>query len=275
MPTTHLGLPYVVSGQSQPETPIDQSLDLIDAMPASTVVSGAFATRPAAGWNGRLFLPTDGYSLQRDSGSAFARFGPLFPLTDPTIPAFAFTNQGGATMSTTNGAVLLTAPSSSTDQLRILDVALPTPPYTVTAGLLPTVLFANFLAAGMCLRDSSGGGVITFDVVARTAFLGSGLSMAVSKWTSPSAFSAEFVLIASPQPASPYMASGLLWLQIHDDNTNWTFNASNDGVNFVTLFSVARNTFITPTRIGIYANSNGGGTVTAPVYLNMLHWRAS
>lgn len=242
-------------------------------MTASSVLTGTQAARPAASWNGRIYHASDGFSVQRDTGSVWTPFGPSLPLYDPTIPAFAFTNQGTATSSSTSGAVILTAPSTANDQLRILDVAAPGAPYTITVGFLPNLLFANFLAAGLCLRDSVGGGVVTFDMVARTAFFSTGFTMAASKWTSPTVFSAEYVLTGSPQPAAPWQIGPLMWLQVHDDNTNRIFSASNDGVTFVPLFSVARTDFITPNRVGIYVNPNGNGVVAVAASMTLISWR--
>ena len=41
------------------------------------------ASRPAAGTPGRIFLPTDGLFLERDNGSTWEKFGPIWPMTPP------------------------------------------------------------------------------------------------------------------------------------------------------------------------------------------------
>jgi hypothetical protein len=45
-----------------------------------------------------------------------------------------------------------------------------------------------------------------------------------------------------------------LWLRINDDNTNWLFQYSYDGKNYITAFSVARNTFLTATKVGMFVD---------------------
>lgn len=45
-----------------------------------------FASRPAAGTPGRIFLPSDGLFLERDNGAAWEKFGPIWPVT-PAVRA--------------------------------------------------------------------------------------------------------------------------------------------------------------------------------------------
>ena len=42
-----------------------------------------YANRPAAGTPGRIFLPTDGIFIERDNGSTWDKFGPIWPMTPP------------------------------------------------------------------------------------------------------------------------------------------------------------------------------------------------
>ena len=64
-----------------------------------------FANRPAAGTPGRIFLPTDGIFLERDNGSIWEKFGPIWPMTPPLAADFPrWFNQGTSTFLDNKGA---------------------------------------------------------------------------------------------------------------------------------------------------------------------------
>jgi len=103
MPTSRLSLPYLVSGQSQPEVTVNQSLDLLDGF--VTRVSGDTMTGPlvisnAAGSNLTLLVTDSGTtneptvaSLQhRTSGTPGAGFGVTWAIQADNS-ANALTNQ--------------------------------------------------------------------------------------------------------------------------------------------------------------------------------------
>ncbi len=75
------------------------------------VVRDAYASKPAAGMPGRLFLPTDGVFIERDNGSAWEKFGPLWPMTPPQASDFpTWVNQGSATIADNKGAIWFESP---------------------------------------------------------------------------------------------------------------------------------------------------------------------
>src|SRR5258707_1057386 len=53
----------------------------------STISTGSEASIPGASTAGNLYLPNDGFWQQRDTGTAWVPWGPLYPLTDPAIKA--------------------------------------------------------------------------------------------------------------------------------------------------------------------------------------------
>ena len=58
-------------------------------------VYDTFANRPAAGTPGRIYLPTDGLFIERDNGSIWEKFGPIWPMTPPLAADFpTWVNQG-------------------------------------------------------------------------------------------------------------------------------------------------------------------------------------
>ena len=119
----------------------------------------AYASKPAAGVPGRIFLPTDGIFFERDNGSIWEKFGPLWPMTPPQASDFpTWVNQGTASIADSKGAVWLYAPYTSNLQIRARVKDYPAPPFTVEAAFIPNV-FPNTGggAGGIGIRDSSSG----------------------------------------------------------------------------------------------------------------------
>ena len=55
--------------------------------------TAAYGSRPAAGNDGDLFLPNNGFYLERDTGAAWVPWGPIHPLTAPISGDFAILEQ--------------------------------------------------------------------------------------------------------------------------------------------------------------------------------------
>ena len=71
--------------------------------PSTVVQTAAMASEPASGMvTGDLFLPSNGFYLERYSGSAWVPWGPIWPMTKPVDGDYAWINQGSATVTTTN-----------------------------------------------------------------------------------------------------------------------------------------------------------------------------
>lgn len=103
--------------------------DALDQFRQDICQTGTLASATAAK-AGSLYLPNNGISILRDTGAAFAEWGPAFPLTKPVDGDFAWINQGGATVSTTTGGILLQGAADAGTQLRIRKKAKPATPYT-------------------------------------------------------------------------------------------------------------------------------------------------
>ena len=218
--------------------------------PASSA-SDIYANRPAAGVNGRLYFPTNGFEIDRDNGSTWSPFGPIYPQTAPDDSTFSWVNQGGATTDTTHGGVILSCPKNATDSWRLRVKALPSVPYTLTAALTRMGFLSNFQGMGIVLRASGAG---TFIVLGITT--GGSLQLKVDKWNSATSFNSSFL--------SQNIANFPNFFRIQDDNTNWLFSVSMDGQSFTQVFSTARNTFATADQIGW-----GGDELTNLYVLNV------
>lgn len=233
---------------------------------ASGVVNtGAFSSRGAAGTSGRIFLPSDGYSLARDSGSAWVPWGPLFPLTKPPASSsFTWVNQGSATVTEEKDAIVLRSTTTSgSPNLRARTIAAPATPYTITALLQPGTIVKGNHSFGLLWRDSSGGGLVVFDLYTD----GTDLVLRVSKYTSPTVFSADYQAISAWTPWWP------MFLRIADNGTNRICSYSGDGQNFVQFHSVGRTDFITPDEIGFHINSESSGTPHLDMATTLLSWK--
>ena len=66
-----------------------------------TISSLSYADRPAASGAGNLFLPSNGFEVDRDNGSAWSPWGPLFPFTAPVDGDFSWVNQTSASVTAT------------------------------------------------------------------------------------------------------------------------------------------------------------------------------
>jgi len=117
----------------------------------------AYASRPAAGTPGRIFLPTDGIFLERDDGATWDKFGPIWPMTPPVAADFAtWVNQGTATCIDNKGAVFMDAPNTSSLNLIMRMKTYPTPPFTVDTAFMVNArpMGVSHFAAGLAIRDS-------------------------------------------------------------------------------------------------------------------------
>lgn len=201
-----------------------------------------YASKPAASNDGDLFLPSDGFSLERDTGTAWVPWGPLFPLTAPPTTGWSWVNQGAATVDVTKGGIYLTAPAIAGYNFRIRERAI-TEPYIVTAAFSPNLYPVNGTAFGFILRQSSDGKLILFSV-----YFYNGWNLVGSQWANPTTWSGGLF-------TRGYLITSPMWLQIEDDSTNRIYRVSYDGQNFQQIYSEARTTFLTADQIGFAANA--------------------
>ncbi|HYE72638.1 MAG TPA: hypothetical protein VEF04_04870 [Blastocatellia bacterium] len=219
----------------------------------------AYGSRPAVSNDGDIFFPTDGYAIDRDNGTTYDPWGPLFALTrPPALAGFTAVNQGSATAAESRGAIELVAPTSGTDNLRIWKKSAPATPYTITAAFMPTLIGSNYVRCGLLWRESSTGKVVSHDIT-----YGGGWQWGVTKWTDATTYSADYRLI-------PAMVSHIIWLRINDDGSNRKCSVSFDGRNFVEIHSVGRTDFITANEVGFEINVNNSTYAAA---VTLLSWK--
>lgn len=227
------------------------------ADPSKIILTNSYASRPAAGTAGRIFLPNNSYYLERDNGTAWIPWGPIFPMTPPVLGNFTWVNQGEATAAVTNGGIYLYTPKSGTN-VRVLKKAAPARPYTITACYLSHIMASNYLACGLVFRQSSDGKLITFGNLHNNVFY-----LASVKWNSPTSWSADVFKLGA-------LTGYLMFIRIADDDTNRICSWSADGQNWIVLHTVGRTDFMTADEVGFFVHGENG---TYPAALTLLSWK--
>ena len=229
-------------------------------VPADIILTNAYASRPAAGTAGRIFLPNNGFYLERDTGTAWTPWGPIFPMTPPVSGDFAWVNQGSASITTTYGGVYMIVPYGSSPNHRFMKKSAPSTPYIITAAILPGGHGVNYNRCGLYFRQSSDGKLNSFGMV----YAGGWIIESV-KWNSETSYNAGYKSIGIP-------LSGILWLRIADDGTNRICSWSPDGQNWEIIHSVGRTDFLTADEVGFGCCSENG---TWGASMTLLSWKES
>lgn len=238
----------------------------IDGVRSDICQTGTFGSIPAAEKNGILYLPSDGFGVYRDTGSAFVSWGPLFQFTDPTIPTWSWVNQNSATVTTTNGGIFLSGPATATGDNKGRGTTAPGTPYTITIAFLQTPGPPLPSRAGFFVSDSGTGKLITFGTRGQTGYY----DLRIDKWTNTSTFSAQY----TAAQAFTVPLNSLVWLRFTDDGTNFKFLCSSDGINFAQSHSVSRTDFLaSPNQVGFYVNASSNNTIA--VGMNVVSWKQS
>jgi len=218
------------------------------------ISTAAYSSRQSAAKAGRLFFPSDSFYIERDTGSAWASWGPLYPFTAPVDGDFSWVNQGGASVSTTHGGINMSVPADASRNFRIRKKTAPSPPYKVTAWF-SVAIFPGTTNATLVFgfRQSSDGKLACIGVLQS--------SMVSQKNTSATVFSANYI---NPSYNSEYTLRQMC-IRIADDNTNRVISLSNNGQDFLAFHSVGRTDFLTADAVfwgGDAESSSAGMEVT-------------
>lgn len=212
---------------------------------STIITTTTHATRQASAKAGRLHVPSDGVSIGRDTGSAWATWGPVFPLTSPPVSSgFTWINQSTTTVSDVLDALLITSLTGGASDMHCLVKTAPATPWTVTIGFLFNALtMAGNGHAGLCFRQSSDGKLHRYGIINA-----SGFSLVSSKQTNATTFSAHYIAATIVGGFLP----GVIWLRISDNGTNRICSWSADKQNWLPFHTVTRTDFLTADQYGIY-----------------------
>ena len=230
-------------------------------------VDGTTGVAHATGASVRLIATEDGFEqyIQQNT-NPYHNYSPALRVYTiaglPTNAAgFTWVNQGTATADDVNNSILLKIPADAGVNLRGMELTAPSPPYAIIGGFhvshLAVANAAGQPRAGLILRESGTGELYSFFIRKAITDI-AGVQYNVQRWTNTTTFSAEQNATLWTPP------SDLVWLKIEDDNTDLNFSISEDGVNWVEIFSEGRTTFMAggPDRIGFGANASD--TTAAP-----------
>lgn len=246
--------------------PYDTAWD--DVASGGGIVADTWANRPAAGTEGRLFLPTDGYDPCRDTGAAWVNQVPLGRdvSNPPAAGSFSQINFANTTLTASGDGLRLdgVGDGASGNKYKSAVVAIPgSGAYALTVGVELIYHDANFPGTGIVITDGTGASAKGhFFFIYRA---GGAYSSYVQNGTHPTTFS------STPfTPVFPLRESKRFWMRIADDRTtNLTFSLSGDGVNWPTgptylIGSLGRTSWLTPSHIGLCRFESGVVATGAP-----------
>ncbi len=239
---------------------------------------GTYAARPAAGTPGRIFLPTDGAFIERDDGTSWTKFGPIWPMTPPQPSDFStWLNQSTAACTNTYGPMHLVGPSSSSAIWRAVLKSYPTPPFTLVTAFLPNTIanaYSSYVTLGLCIRDSASAKMEVYGLG------GAGADMNIRGYYFASATPSSGTSVTGWPTGQHFSESPLVWLKYVDDSTNRIISLSVNGLTWTQLASNTRTTNLTPDQIGVAVQANAGYSSSSPAMaidtgITVLHWSQS
>jgi len=223
----------------------------------------AVASKPVAGSEGRIFLPSDGIQVERDSGVAWTPWGPSFPFTSPVDGDFSWVNQGGASVDTTYGGIYLLAPANAATNLRCRVKSAPTPPYEIVIGFTTFSPRVDYQSCGFIWRQSGTSEIITAGVGIDTTVH---LALAITKWDDENTYNSGYL----NQVWEKY--TPMTFLKCEDNATNRIVSASIDGQHWLQLHSIGNTDFLTADQVGFFCNAQ---QATWDMQMLLFHWKES
>src|SRR5581483_3562113 len=208
--------------------------------------------------------------FNRDDGDIWNSYGTFFELFEPDEVGFSWVNQQTATTSTVNGGVTLTsaAPLLAGDNINIRVKTSPATPYEIKAGFLHTLFPVDQTSVGLIFRETSSSKIIFFRLMFdTTSVTKSDFTLSLDKYTNPTTLSGNYKVISAN-----ILKSSMTWLKMADDGVNLTFSYSNNNIDYIDLYQVARNDFFSvgPNQVGYAINSNN---VNGNATLTLLSWQ--
>lgn len=208
------------------------------------ITTAAYASRQAAAKAGRLFFPNDSMYIERDTGSAWAGWGPIYPCTEPDNSTFSDVNIGSAVVTTTYGGINMSCVSNGSAQsvhLRARSLAASSN-YTVEFGFQPLLYYSAFSQAMVGLRDT-GTDDAHFFVVTNDSTT---LNFAVVTWNSnTSGVTGSYIALQGAN----MMPFPNVFVKFVDDGTNRKTSWSSNGRHWMEIHSTTRTNILTPDQL--------------------------
>jgi len=239
------------------------------------VSAGAFASRPAAGNAGSLFLPTNGPTPAYDTGAAWKANLWGFECTKPPVLSELTQHGGGAETTLAgygDGISFKEMGIASTGFVNTAIVkALPAGNYTVEIGVEVAFLIPlNYQQIGICLTD--GTKFVTFIIQSQTT--DRGVNVGSAKWNTIASYSAGYTITQSE-----IFLSRFAFFKIYFDGETLHFSYSRDGVLWQEYQTTSVTDFINPapTHYGFWFSQSATAIATTRIVVagNVLHWKES
>jgi hypothetical protein len=181
----------------------------------------------------RTLAAGTGIAISNAAGSITISLGGVMSAT-PTSATTGLTNwlnQGSAVVSDSAVGICIDAPTSGTAaNISSRYMAAPIPPYKITALIAATRNSTDYSAVGIGWYD----GTSKLQLLNYAINAGGAPIVVVNEMNSPTSFHANDVVSSFNAFSQP------IWLQLADDGTTVSFLFSQDGANFIPLFSVAK-----------------------------------
>lgn len=161
---------------------------------------------------------------------------------------WSWVNQSTATATLSHSHLTLTTPYSSGAGIRAIVQSI-SAPFVVVAHISVLHKMDSYPYVGLVLRESGTGKLVTFQI---TSDNGSP-TIQVQKWSDATTYVATVFSQKSPTGFAAY-------LRITDNNTNYIFEASHNGVSWYIIGTVSRTAYMSgaANQIGLMANVNSG-----------------
>jgi len=223
--------------------------EALDQLRADLIQTGT-AVSKVSEKAGNLRLSSDAPYLYRDTGSTFAKWGPIFPLVEPVFANFTTeVKPGNATMAqSNNGGILasLTTDASIIVELQAVPVSAP---WRLEIACLASMSNLNYDRWGIVGQQSSDGKLFFWVFENSTT----ANRLIAHLRTSTGGYTSEYYAVNQNIVGGLF---GFIFLGYQDDGTNRICEISNDGIVWKNMFQHGRTTGLTIDRIGIIAAGN-------------------
>jgi len=238
----------------------------------ANVGAGVIGSRPAAGTDGNIYIPTDGSIFQRDNGVSWDSFGPVYKFTQPPAAA-SFTGivQAGVTLTDQGGTLLLTCPYTTGYSRSAFYIA-QTSTWSVTAAFKYTPDGHNGgsrTELGLGFIDTATG---QWSFVGYKLYAPTGINF-FNIFYDNNAHTSDSSDVTTSRAVNAGVAipnAGLFWLRIVYGATDRDYYVSMDGVNFQLCYSETRTTNFTPDAAAIIVQGHSGGASNTNLGPNLL-----
>ncbi|PFH29154.1 hypothetical protein [Burkholderia sp. JKS000303] len=210
----------------------------------STVVAATTLLRPS----GRLSAASGGSGVANFS---LTTMGPAD--TVPVLTGLTVLNPASATVTQAQQAWGVQFTNATAATLAGVGVAVPGAPYRAEFRFNTQPTAISTQGGGPVLYDSGSGKWKFFEY-----YNNSGPRLVIQNWSAAGTVAATLGTFGAP--------SDFFYIRIRDNGTNWYYEVSPDGNIWETLYSEARNTYLTPTHVGHGSLTSTGYTAATTIF---------